>query len=234
MAVPFAKLLHISLFESLPEEALRRIAAQVVERSFARREMILAKEQKRHVLGFLIEGRLQGIDFSVDGRGAGLYFVEPGDFFGELSVMDGKAPAEYVIAAARSTVGFLDAETARRWILGNPLLAQRIMLKLAARVREVTAQRTLLSLPNPMQRLCVQLMQLAQRTPDAPGSLPAINPVPTHQELAVMINASRETVTRAFQVLAVHEAIRRNGSTLLIMRPDLLHGVGLGETDLSK
>lgn len=234
MPVPLERLRHVGLFKSLPDEALCRIAAQVVERGFARREMVIAKEQQRHVLGFLIEGRLQGIDFSVDGRGAGLYFIEPGDFFGELSVIDGKAPAEYVVAIARSTVGLLDAETASRWILGTPMLAQRVMLKLAARVREVTAQRTLLSLPNPTQRLCVQLLQLARRRPGNACASPAIDPVPTHQELAVMINTSRETVTRAFQVLAVHEAIRRNGSMLLIMRPELLHNVGLGKTDLGK
>ena len=90
MSIHFRQLLHVKLFESLPEESLLQIASQVVEQSFARREMVIAKEQKHHVLGFLIEGRLQGIDFSVDGRGAGLYFVEPGDFFGELSVIDGK------------------------------------------------------------------------------------------------------------------------------------------------
>ena len=231
MPIPFQKLLHIKLFESLPEESLLKISSQVVERSFARREMVLAKEETRHMFGFLIEGRLQGIDFSVDGRGAGLYFVEPGDFFGELPVVDGKSSAEYVVAVSRSTVGFLDAETARQWILDTPVLAQRVMLKLASRVREVTAQRTLLSLPNPIQRLCVQLMQLTQKTQDAS---PIIDPAPTHQELAVMINTSRETVTRAFQVLASHEAIRRNGTTLLIVRPELLQNVGLGKTDLGK
>ena len=230
MPIHLRKLLQVKLLESLPEEEVLRLSTLVKERQFARREMVIAKEQTHPELGFLLEGRLQGVDFTVDGRSAGLYFVEPGDFFGELSVVDGRPPAEHIIAAARSTAVFLDAETARQWILGKPLLAQRIMQRLAARVREVTAQRTLLSLPNPAQRLCVQLMQLARES----HASHFIDPAPTHQELAIMINASRETVTRTFQLLLLQQAVRRDGSVLFIERPKLLEEVGLGQSELSK
>lgn len=93
-------------------------------------------------------------------------------------------------------------------------------------MRQATAQRTLLSLPNPTQRLCVQLVQLSRK--DEKG-VAYIDPIPTHQELAIMINSSRETVTRAFQVLALHQAIKRNGSSLQITRPNLLDQIGLGQ-----
>lgn len=208
-----------------------RISTQMCERKFARREVVIAKEQTRFELGFLIEGRLQGVDFTVDGRGVGLYFVEPGDYFGELSVVDGLGAAEHVIAAAKSTAIFLDAEPARHLIFENPTLAQGIMTRLSARVRSVSAQRTLLGLPNPFQRLCVQLLQLARSTQ---AEQPLLDPAPTHQELAIMINASRETVTRAFQVLTLHQAINREGSQLRLLRPDFLSDVGEGKIDPPK
>ncbi len=209
-----------------------RLSTQVTERRFVRREVVIAKEMARPELGFLLEGRLQGVDFTVDGRSAGLYFVEPGDFFGELSVIDGLPPAEHVIAAAKSVAVFLEAEAARRLILDTPLLAQRVMMRLSARVREVTAQRTLLSLPNPVQRLCVQLMQLAQMTPGSDRA--TIDPAPTHQELAIMINASRETVTRAFQALTLQEAIARDGTALYVLRREFLLDIGQGRTELPR
>lgn len=207
-----------------------RISTQMSERKFARREVVISKEQSRFELGFLIEGRLQGVDFTVDGRGVGLYFVEPGDYFGELSVVDGLGAAEHVIAAAKSTAIFLDAEPARRLIFENPALAQGVMSRLSARVRSVSAQRTLLGLPNPFQRLCVQLMQLARNT----QGQAVLDPAPTHQELAIMINASRETVTRAFQVLTLHQAINREGTQLRLLRPDFLSDVGQGKIDPPK
>jgi CRP/FNR family transcriptional regulator, cyclic AMP receptor protein len=233
MPIAFQKLAQVKLLDSLPEETVFRLSAQLSERRFARREVVIAKDHARPELGFLIEGRLQGVDFTVDGRSAGLYFVEPGDFFGELSVIDGLPPAEHVIAAAKSVAVFLEVEAARRLILDTPVLAQRVMLRLSSRVREVTAQRTLLSLPNPVQRLCVQLMQLAQPLAGS-ADIMSIDPAPTHQELAIMINASRETVTRAFQALTLKEAIQRNGTALLIVRQALLRDIALGVADLPR
>jgi CRP/FNR family transcriptional regulator, cyclic AMP receptor protein len=226
-----ALLERLPLLNSLPQETLRQLASQMIERKFARREILVSKEQQSHELGFLIEGRLQGVDFTVDGRSVGLYFLDPGDFFGELSVVDGFRPAEHIIAAARSTAIFLPIEPARRLIFDNGLIAQRVMARLASRVREAMAQRTLLSLPNPFQRLCVQLLQVAK---PLPGGLLAANPAPTHQELAIMINVSRETVTRAFQTLALHKAIQRDGDTLQLLRVDFLTSIADGRVEPPK
>lgn len=207
-----------------------RLSTQMTARQYARREVVFGKEQSRFELGFLLDGRLQGVDFTIDGRGVGLYFVEPGDYFGELSIIDGQRPAEHVVAAAKSTAAFLDAPTAHRLIVENPDLARAVMTRLAARVRAAAAQRTLLALPNPFQRLCLQLVLLTRQvSPDQA----CLDPAPTHQELAMMINASRETVTRAFQALMLREAIRRDGNRLLL-RLDYLEDVGAGRIEPPK
>jgi CRP-like cAMP-binding protein len=216
-------------FKSLPEKDLIRLSQQMTLRSFSRREMVIAKDQTRHELGFLIEGRLQGVDFTVDGRNVGLYFVEPGDFFGELSLIDGLGASEYVIAANKSTAAFLNGEAAKDLIFSTPQLAMSVTTRMATRVRAVTAQRTLLALPNPFQRLCVQIMQLPSKGKDG-----IIDPVPTHQELAIMINASRETVTRAFQLLTLHRALQRDGSALKVVRPDFLKDIAEGRQEPPK
>lgn len=207
------------------------LAAQMQLRSFPRRAMVLSKDTPSHALGFLVEGRLQGIDFTLDGRSVGLYFVDAGDFFGELSVVDGQSGSEFVVAAARSTVAFLEASAARELIAGNADLARAVMARLAQRVRSVMAQRTLLSLNNPFQRLCAQLVQLAQTA--TPG-VTKVEPVPTHQELAIMINASRETVTRAFQLLFLHQILVRDGNTLTVLRPGQLKDIAQGLQDPPK
>lgn len=209
-----------------------RTSMLMSERQFSRREVVSSKEQTRLELGFLLEGRLQGVDFTVDGRAVGLYFVEPGDYFGELSVIDGMRAAEHIISVSKSTAVFLPAEPAQRLIFETPSLAQAVMARLSARVREVTAQRTLLALPNPFQRLCVQLLLLA-RPAATTGGL-ALEPAPTHQELAIMINSSRETVTRAFQVLVLHQAIQREGVCLMVLRRDYLADIGEGRLDPPK
>ncbi len=231
MPVSLQLLAQFPLLRPLPREALESISAQMNLRSFARRAMVLSKDTPTQELGFLVDGRLQGVDFTVDGRGVGLYFVDPGDYFGELSVVDSQGGSEFVVAAARSTVAFLEARAARELISRHAELASAVMARLAMRVRAVMAQRMLLSLANPFQRLCAQLLQLSSSSASA---LPTVDPVPTHQELAIMINASRETVTRSFQLLFLNKMLVREGNTLTVLRLDYLQDIAQGRVDPPK
>jgi CRP/FNR family cyclic AMP-dependent transcriptional regulator len=90
--------------------------------------------------------------------------------------------------------------------------------KLAAKIRQLTYQRSLLGLPNIGQRVCCQLWMLIKngREAEAAKATKALieNP-PTHMEIAIMLNVSRETVTRVFQSLQNQQIVRRDGSTRL-------------------
>lgn len=231
MPIAFQYLLKFPLLKDLPLETLMRLSAQMDDRQFSRREVLTTKEQSHFALGFLLSGRLQGVDVAVDGRSVGLFFVEPGDYFGELSVIDSKPAAEHVIAVSKSRALFLDAIVARKLIFEQPSVAQAVMTRLSMRVREVTAQRTLLALPNPFQRLCVQLLMLAR--PTAVGQA-VLESAPTHQELAIMINSSRETVTRAFQILILRQIIERQGDHLYLLDTEFLSDVGNGRVESPK
>ncbi len=200
-------------------------------REFARRGVVIAKDNPVVDLGFLVEGRLQGVDFTVDGRSVGLYFVDQGDYFGELPLVDGQPPAEHVVAVVKSTVAFLEAGAARDLILHRPALAQAVMSRLAQRVRDGLAQRTLLSLPTPFQRLCALLLQLPAVSIQG---VTTVEQAPTHQELAIMINASRETVTRAFQIFFTNRILIRDGNALKIEKPELLRDIAQGRVDPPK
>ena len=106
------------------------------------------------------EGRLQGVDFTIDGREVGLYFVEPGDFCGELGLFDDGPQPEYVIALTASVVVYVPAAELREIMLKTPDVMNVLGGKLAARVRQMTYQRSLLGLPNIAQRVCCQLWML--------------------------------------------------------------------------
>ena len=231
MPVSVQLLSQFHLLKPLQPEVLGELSAQMTLKQFSRRAMVISKDGPAESLGFLLDGRMQGVDFTVDGRSVGLYFVDPGDYFGELSVVDEKKPSEFVVAAVKSTAAFLPAGLARQLILNHPSLAQAVLMRMADRVREAVAQRTLLSLPNPFQRLCALLLQLPVRT--VPGGL-EIEQAPTHQELAIMINASRETVTRAFQLLFTNNVLVREGNSLKLVRVDFLRDIAEGRADPPK
>jgi CRP-like cAMP-binding protein len=224
------------LLQSLPEAVLDGLSTRMTLKEYARRAVVAPKDTLAAELGFLVNGRLQGVDFTVDGRSVGLYFVEPGDYYSELSVVDAQPAPEFVVAAAPSTVAVLDAQGARELIFQHPNLARAVMMRLAKRIRDVTAQRTLLALPNPFQRLCALLIRLAAdaRLANDDSAAWAVPRVPTHQELAIMINASRETVTRAFQLMFAQDLLLREGDELKLLQPQRLQDIADGRADPPK
>jgi len=228
---PIITLQAFGLLQGLSPELLAAAGEQMFERSFARRAVIQKKGETSSALGFLIEGRLQGVDFTLDGREVGLYFVEPGDYFGELSIIDGEPASEFVISVARSRVAFLPKDVARSVMFALPITSERVAARLAKRLRASSSQRRVLGLASPFQRLCAQLLQLLET---GGGGQITITRPPTHQEIAIMINASRETVTRAFQLLQSHRVLRREGNELKVVNPDMLRAIAEGKREPPK
>ncbi len=228
MAIPPAVVRTLSWLEGLPNETIVQLAKLMSERSFARREVVVQKNELGRALCFLLEGHLQATDFTLDGREVGLFFIEPGQPFGELAIIDNGKQPEYVIAVARSRVAFLPMTEARALVLGHPQVAEKVLRRLAERLRALMDQRTLLALPNPLQRICAQLVKLSEpRT----SKQALIRQVPTHHEIAIMVNTSRETVTRVFQLLATRGVVERTGPDLQLIDAVYLEGVMLGKIE---
>jgi len=218
------------MLRHLPQVTLDHLAQNAQQRWFNKREVVLQKEEPSSSLSFLLEGRLQGLDFTSDGREVGLYFINPGDYFGEVALIDNKKQPEFVTALARSHVVTLPKDIIRPVLFGVPKIAEALCRRLASRLRQDTAHRRILGLPNPLQRVCAQLELMWE----SQGTQTLIAHAPTHQELAIMVNSSRETVTRVFQLLQGRGVVERDGNALQVLQPDFIRQVASGELDVSK
>jgi CRP/FNR family transcriptional regulator, cyclic AMP receptor protein len=201
----------------LPQTTLDQIARQSSARKFARRAVVLKAGESEGCVCFLFEGRLQGVDFTIDGREVGLYFVEPGDFCGELAMFDNGVQPEFVIALTAAVTVFVPIDSLKKAALENPYLLQRLGERLAARVRQLTRQRSLLGLPNVSQRVCCQLWMLVPETERLSLQEAVIMNPPTHMEIAIMLSLSRESVSRVFQSLQTRQIVRRDGPGALVV-----------------
>jgi len=219
MAIHTSLLQQFSLLRHLPAGTLEQLAESSSLRSYARREVVLDKDSPVESLFFLLEGRLQATDFTLDGKEVVLYFVDEGQYFGEIAMLDGMPYPEILIANKKSQVVQVPNRLVRDLILAQPQMTEAITIGLAQRVREQSAQRQILSINNPLQRVCAQLLLLMRHHPQ-PGTPAAgvqeLPSAPTHQELAMMINLSRETVTRVFQVLQSRGALDRQAESLSV------------------
>ena len=236
MAIHPSLLQQFHLLKHLPESKQRQLAAASALGSYARREVLVEKNDPLKLMGFLLEGRLQLVDFTLDGKEVGLSFIDEGHYYGEVAMLDGLRHPEYVLANRKSQVVLVPAEMLRSFLFEEPRIAEVVMLSLARKLRQHSAQRQILSISNPLQRVCAQLLLLlehaeaydaqpAQTPQGESGRRSALKPedayrvlavAPTHQDLAMMINLSRETVTRVFQVLQSRNLLERQGDAMLI------------------
>jgi len=217
MAVTPELLSTFPMLKPLPDALLRQLAPLCSMQKFARRAIVLNAGVEEDNVCFLFEGRLQGVNFTIDGREVGLYFVEPGDFCGELGVFDGGPQPEYVIALTPAVTVFVPMLSLREILLKVPGISNVLGAKLAARIRQMTLQRSLLGLPNITQRVCCQLWILVPEKQKQGATNAVIANPPTHMEIAIMLNISRETVTRVFQTLQNRQIVKRDGPASLIV-----------------
>lgn len=220
---------RLSLFEGLDEHTLAQIAQSAEFKTLEKEEWVIHKGERGAHLYFLLSGRLQVIDATEDGREIGISFLKPGDYFGELSVIDGLPRNASVVATSKSKLLALRRGVALDLFHHQPLVIERVLKKLANTVRHSAFQRVILAMPNVSQRVCAMLNHL---TVIAPGGLPVINNVPTQQQLAIMINTSRETVSRSMKSLIDRGVIERDYQRLIVRLPDELQRASkLGKYD---
>jgi CRP-like cAMP-binding protein len=160
MAVTPELLKSFPLLNGLAPESLADLAEDSAIQKYSRRAIVLTAGKTTKDLCFLFEGRLQGVDFTIDGREVGLYFVEPGGFCGELALFDNGTQPEHVMALTPVVVVMIPFDSIKKVTQRNPEIFSSLGAKLANKVRQMTFQRSLLGLPNIAQRVCCQLWLL--------------------------------------------------------------------------
>lgn len=218
MPIPIDIVKQIPLFKDLDDTILQLIAGLMTNRIYLSHDLVIRKGDTADNLAFLINGKLQVVDLTEDGREIGIHFIMPGTYFGELSVIDGKPRSASVISVKTSEVVFLPNAQARDLIFHNPLIAQRLMTHFAQTVRTASSQRTLLSIPNAFQRVFAQLNTFVQDN----GNGTVIEGLPRQHEIAIMVNTSRETVSRALHTLMKLNIIEKQGTILIVKQPEKL------------
>lgn len=209
----------IPLLAGVDTKVLAQVGAALQLRPVERGQYVLHKGSVGDHLLFLLTGRLQAVDLTEDGREIGLSFLAPGDYFGELSIVDGLPRSASVVACETSLVAFLPRPQALALIYHNPLVAERLLKRMASTIRTAASYRTILGIPNAFQRVFALLNQFAQT---APGGLVVIEKMPTQQEIAIMVNTSRETVSRAIHILIQKGIVEKDMRRLIVRQPEAL------------
>ncbi len=219
-------LCKISLFSKLTGEEMGKVMESLRFKRFARHETVIQKGSAGDSLMFLLAGKLQVVDVTEDGRMIGLRVLSEGDFFGEIAIIQGSVRSASVIAQSEVLVAFLPSDITLHLFCNAPSVAQQVLCRLATKIQQDTQLRTLLSIHNTSKRVYTFLEMIKEKKK---GNLEVVENLPTHQDIANMINTSRETVTRTLLILVKQGIIQKDFHRLIIRKPEALQKLAHGE-----
>ncbi|HSG87036.1 MAG TPA: Crp/Fnr family transcriptional regulator [Candidatus Limnocylindrales bacterium] len=212
-----------ALFAGADDATLRTCASHLRTRRFRRGETIFHQGDPGDSL-FIIEGGSVKIVLpSPEGaEPAIIATLGRGDFFGELSLLDGAYRSATAVAIEPTETLVLRREPFGQLVDGNPAFRAALLSGLAAELRRLTGhveELHFLDLPGRLARRLVRMAR--EQDPAATGEIAVPWPF-TQSELAAMIGGTRQTVNRLLADLVAQDLIRFEPDQLVVLDPERL------------
>jgi CRP/FNR family cyclic AMP-dependent transcriptional regulator len=207
----------IPLFAGLEPRELEALAAAAHMRTYPKGQVLVWEGDPGEGFYFLLAGAVKVFRWVADGREVILAWLQPGDWFGEMALFDGRPRSASVMTTDTSTVGILPKPAFLTLMQTSGVVLRRCLTVLCQRMREADERLAELALLAVEERLAKALLRLGKRVgvPGEAGTL-VIAKRPTHQELANLVGTSRETVTRVLNALAHQGYISLRGRTAVL------------------
>lgn len=212
---------NIALFAGLGSDELSAIELACRYRRFSAHEHIIERDSATVDVFFVARGSVRVVNYSLSGREITFDDVAEGQYFGELSALDGLPRSASVVALEDSLIVALPGRHFVDLVLRKPHLAQRLMVRLARIIRNADERIMDLSTLAAINRVQAELLRQA-RADDATANAALIEPIPIHSDIASRVSTTRETVARALNDLARKGIVKRTREGLLIRDLDRL------------
>ncbi len=205
----------IPLLEGLPEAVGARAAPRCRWRHFEAHELIVDYGDESNDVIFIISGQVRVLMSSAYGRHVILNHLDKGDFFGEMSAIDGRSRSASVIALYNSEVCVMPGDVFMEIATTIPAVAKRTMEKLTERVRTINERLAEQAFLTARQRLCAELLRQSRPRAGHPGQR-IVSPPPIQEDLANLISSRREVVSRELSALTKDGVIERSRGGLIL------------------
>ena len=184
----------VPLFRSLAPAEVAAFSQLVREKSYPKGSVILFEDDPGDSLFVVRDGRVKVVLVAEDGREVILGILGVGEHFGELSLIDDQPRSAHVVAMEDSGLLVLRREDFKRRVEANPAVAWALLIELSHRLRRADDKIGSLVLLDVPGRIARVLLDAANE-----GGAELIEKPLTHQTIANVIGASRETVSRAMR-----------------------------------
>jgi CRP/FNR family transcriptional regulator, cyclic AMP receptor protein len=209
---------RVPLFSMLNAAQGESVAQAVIKRRFKRGETIVDQGKKSNALFIILTGRARVFTSDTRGREVILANMNPGDYIGEMSLIDNEPHSASVRAEVQTDVLMLGRTDFARCLPENSSMAYTVMKGLVQRLRSADRKIESLALMDVYGRVARSLIEAAHI--DEEGRT-IIRDKVSRQDLAKMVGASREMVSRVMKDLEDRGYIETQSNGALIIKERL-------------
>jgi CRP-like cAMP-binding protein len=205
------------LFERLTTAQKQRLEQRAVLRVFGRQEMIYFPTEPGQSVLVLARGRVKIKVLAADGRETILAFIEEGELFGELALVDASPRHEFAEAVSDATVIAVAREDMLWLMAQHAELSMQITKLVGLRRRRIENRLGNILFRSTRERVVALLLELLDSHGEAQPCGWRVRLPLSHQELANLIGATRETVTLTLGRLQAEGLIRVQRRRLVVL-----------------
>jgi len=203
---------NVPLFATLPDSQLALLTSVVSRRSFPRGTTVIAAGDSTDSLYVVISGRLKVMMSDDEGREVILSMLGPNEYFGEMALIDDSPRSASVITLEPCELLVLAKRDFKKCVAENFEMSMTLMRGLVKRLREADQKIGSLALMDVYGRVARLLLEMSE---DIDGQQVVTRKV-AKQDIAKMIGASREMVSRVMKDLQSGGFIEVRGNSIYL------------------
>src|SRR5574343_457178 len=203
---------NVQLFSGLDDLELEKLSRVSGRKRVERGVFIVRSGESTDSLYVLLAGRAKVTNVDEDGRELILAWLGPGEFFGEMGLIDGSPRSANVVAVEPCELLFLSKESFQRCLQDNFQVAQKLMKTLVMRLREADRKIESLALLDVYGRVARLLLDMSEVV----EGRRVVKKKISKQDMAKMIGASREMVSKVMRDLELSGYICYEDDQLVI------------------
>lgn len=213
---------NIQLFSSLTDEELYHLTSKMVVKYFKKNEIILHEDDTNNFMYIILFGKVKVFQSTQDGKETILAMHQSGDFFGEMSLIDGKTSPAAVMATQDSTVAIISKKNFYSLIFTQNKALENLLKIFCSRLRESWEKIQMLNYKNASERIKRLFTMLSNEYGKKSDEGILLNIKLTHQDIANMSGLTRETVTRIMSKWHKDGEIKVLENKFILLSPDFL------------
>lgn len=208
---------QVEWLSQLTADEAARLEARAMTRKFKKGEMVYCPHEAGETVLLLATGRIKLKTVTPDGKEAILAFIDEGELFGEFALLDVAARGEFAEAVLESQVIAIPADELQQVMTNRPDVALGITRLVGLRRRRVQNRLQNILFHSNRERVTHLLLELVETHGIRDGVQWQIGIRLSHQDLASLIGATRESVTLILGQLQLEKLIRVRRRQLTIL-----------------